>query len=135
MARKKKTMSPEDKLMTAIYGKPISEIKEDERITILNNALSPFERAVGAEIFDTPFNEEQIPVVKQEAAKLFSIAEQTFYEDALPKWKKVKETFIRFNSCKVLVRHKDGTHSISDFARYGEYYLYFTDLDYFDKEN
>lgn len=36
--------------------------------------LSEFEEAVGAEIFDPPFNEEQIKVIKEESAKLLELA-------------------------------------------------------------
>ena len=36
--------------------------------------LSEFEEAVGAEIFDSPFNVEQVKVIKEESAKLLSLA-------------------------------------------------------------
>lgn len=60
--------------------------------------MSEFEKAVGLEIFDEPFEEKHIKVIKEESAKLLSIArkelELKIKAEALkdlPRWKKCPE--------------------------------------------
>lgn len=53
--------------------------------------LSEFEKAVGAEIFDSPFNAEQIKVIKEESAKLLKLAREG-YVPREEKWSEVEKT-------------------------------------------
>lgn len=49
--------------------------------------LTEFENALGEEIFDPPFNAEQVKVIRDEAVKLLALAKKELEKD-LPRWKK-----------------------------------------------
>ena len=45
--------------------------------------LSKFEEAIGAEIFDPPFNAEQVKVIREESAKLLALARKELEPEVL----------------------------------------------------
>lgn len=115
--------------------------------------LSEFEKAVGAEIFDTPFNAEQVKVIREESMKLLSLAKDEIYSHEslveyakkakadgkaealkdLPRWKKAtgKE---RFNE-RMIVLAGDNDLLCTNYAEEGEYYISFSVLEKLPKED
>ena len=58
--------------------------------------LSEFEEAVGSEIFDPPFNEEQIKVIKEESAKLLELAKEELQEKVIHDyWKQAADRCVQ----------------------------------------
>lgn len=79
---------PEEKFVSVIADKEkekpqtLTEAYEKgvdiSRPLSLDSRLTEFEHAVGLEIFDPPFNEEQISIIKKESEQLLAIARKSF---------------------------------------------------------
>lgn len=77
---------PEEKFVSVIADKEkpqtLTEAYENgvdmSRPLSLDSRLTEFEHAVGLEIFDPPFNEEQISIIKKESEQLLAIARKSF---------------------------------------------------------
>lgn len=64
---------------TSANGK--MELSDDLFIVTPEEELTEFEKAVGLEIFDEPFEESHIKVIKKESAKLLSLARKELIEE------------------------------------------------------
>lgn len=151
-------------IICIVYDNQIEQYKADGRydyetcnydliIITPEPELSEFEDAVGAEIFDPPFNEEQIKVIKEESAKLLALARKEMEEELKEKvlhdyWKQASDQCIqarkegKSEALKDLPRWKICYRSDYDkvqveewsngiIVMYNGYYINITDL--FDK--
>lgn len=157
---KKNKLSPEDKLMKAIYG---NNFKTDAEIEAVVNKISDedYKQMTGRDIKDDVDNimlyvramkrKDELSEMVENLSKdkyfpnenyrdvfkrTLMQAAQWQYEELMkdiPKWKKVNDTAIRFNSSKAIILRGDEV-VIDDFAKHGEYYLYPSDLRFYLEE-
>ena len=90
------TINKERPIIAIVFDDQIEQYKADGRydndydtsnydlfIVTPDEELTDFEKAVGREIFDPPFNEKQIKVIKEESEKLLSIAKKELLSEKM----------------------------------------------------